>query len=54
MDKMSRMEALETSFQDTASSPVSFNNLNSLLSSNNKSKTKKGKKRKVKKSKKKL
>ena len=52
MNKMSRMEALETSFQDTEASPVSFNNMNSLFTANNKSKKRKGKKTKVKKSKK--
>ena len=37
MNKMSRIESLETTFKDTVASPVSFNNLNSLLFNKNKS-----------------
>ena len=54
LNKMSRLESLETSFEDTGASAVSFNNLNSLFSQNNKSSKKKSKKKKVKKSKKRL
>lgn len=41
MNKMSRMEALETTFQDTGASAVNFNNMNSLFGANKKSKKKK-------------
>lgn len=45
MNKMSRLESLETTFKDTVASPVSFNNLNSLLFNKNKS-NKRSKKKK--------
>ena len=49
MDKLSRIQALEKTFEREASFPVTFNNLNSLMSNNSKNtkkKVRKGKKSK--------
>ena len=56
MNKLPRIQALEKSFEDSGSFPVSFNNLDSFMSSDNNSrprkKSQKLKKKKGKKSKK--
>ena len=41
MDKLSRIQALEKTFEREASFPVTFNNLNSLMSNNSKNTKKK-------------